>query len=702
MDPNRIKMLTKEFNKEFGSQNIVVQMNNKHTILGKTLDIPISYKKEKFNIKGYVFLNLKTYDYLQAFEQELKLSFKEFHKNYQQINGEQAVLPATDKKKFEINAIKDYVNNTKNELLSQENHQKQIAPLHQRTAEFIKKAENKFTREEDVKKFVIQLSSYLSRIELEQWASFNFEQGINTYYSQFVSKVQEQEKVIFLKQSLQLNSYENSFDMARKLGRKFTLLLGPTNSGKTYEALQDLSKAANGLYLAPLRLMALENQESLFERGILANLITGEEKRYIEGATHNTSTIEMCDFSKNWEVAVIDEIQMISDPQRGWAWSAALVGVPAKHVYLVGSEDCLPYVLPILNKLGESYEIKRFERKNKLSVSPVLNSIDDLREGDALIAFSRKEALRLKNILNHNDVNCSIVYGNLSPEVRRNEAAKFKNKETKVLVATDAIGMGLNLPIHRIIFSNVEKFDGMNTRKLHQQEIKQIAGRAGRFGISEEGLVTVATNADDLAFLKESLLKKADTPKDTRVSISPSFSHIEKISDTLKTKNISIILSYFKDKLVDNNLLYRSANLEGMLFISSLIKKEYNQTDLKTAFKYVCAPVDQNSEPMVKNLLSWWQNHLKGIQNTAPMLPRFMSHSPNEEVLFLAEIYVKSCNLYNWLSYQFPEAYPERDIASQNINTANDYIEKTLSEKGSLENNDIGRHRNKKRKYYKN
>lgn len=701
MDPNRIKMLTKEFNKEFGSRNIVIETNNKHTILGKTLDIAVIYKKEKFNIKGYIFSNLKTYDYLQEFEQEFKVAYKEFNQQYQENNGEQAILPAIEKKKFELAYIKKHADNIIKSLISQENHQKQISPLHQRINEFIKKAENKFTREEDVRKFVLQLSSYLSRIELEQWANFNFEQGINTFYSQFVSKVQEQEKVIYLKQSLQLNSYENSFELARKIGRKFTLLLGPTNSGKTYEALQDLSKAANGLYLAPLRLMALENQESLFERGILANLITGEEKRYIEGATHNTSTIEMCDFSKTWEVAVIDEIQMISDPQRGWAWSAALVGVPAKHVYLVGSEDCLPYILPILNKLGESYEIKKFERKNKLSVSPVLGSIDELREGDALIAFSRKEALRLKNILSHNDVNCSIVYGNLSPEVRRNEAAKFKNKETKVLVATDAIGMGLNLPIHRIIFSNVEKFDGMNTRKLYQQEIKQIAGRAGRFGISEEGLVTVATTEEDLSFLRESLSKKADLPKDTRVAISPSFSHIEKISDTLKTKNISIILSYFKDKLVDSNLLYRSANLESMLFISSLIKKEYNQTDLKTAFKYVCAPVDQNSEPMIKSLLNWWQNHLKNQPNIAPSLPKFMSHSPNEEVLFLAEVYVKSCNLYNWLSYQFPESYPERDISIQNINTANDYIERTLSAKGSLENNILGKTKHKKRKYYK-
>ena len=701
MDPNRIKMLTKEFNKEFGSNNIVVESNNKYTILGKTVDIPIQYKKEKMTIKGYVSTNLKTYDYLQEFEQQFKIAYKDFNQKYKEENGEQAILPAIEKKKFELSHIKKYTINIIQTLISQENHQKQIAPIHQKIQEFIKKAENKFSHEEDVRKFVIQLCSYLSRIELEQWATYNFEQGINTYYSQFVSKVQEQERVIFLKQSLQLNSYENSFELARKMSRKFTLLLGPTNSGKTYDAIQNLSKAANGLYLAPLRLMALENQETLFERGVLANLITGEEKRYVEGATHNTSTIEMCDFSKPWEVAVIDEIQMISDPQRGWAWSAALVGVPAKHIYLVGSEDCLPYVLPILNKLGESYEIKQFQRKNKLSTSPILHSIDELREGDALIAFSRKEALRLKNILNHNNIDCSIVYGNLSPEVRRNEATKFKNKETKVLVATDAIGMGLNLPIHRIIFSNIEKFDGMNTRKLYQQEIKQIAGRAGRYGIAEEGLVTVATTEEDLTFLKNSLNQKAETPKDTRVSISPSFSHIEKISDTLKTKNITIILSYFKDKLVDNNLLYRSANLESMLFISGLIKKEYNQTDLKTAFKYVCAPVDQNSEHMIKNLISWWQNHLKNQPNSAPSLPKLIHHSPNEEVLFLAEIYVKSCNLYNWLSYQFPDIYPQRDISTQNITKANNYIEKTLSAKGTLENNILGHNKNKRKKYYK-
>ena len=167
--------------------------------------------------------------------------------------------------------------------------------------------------------------------------------GESVYYS-WLEQAQEIHHVEQIETKLNLKSYEQTFDLARRMNRKFSIFIGPTNSGKTYAALNELTKARDGVYLAPLRLMAAEGQEALFERGIITSLITGEEQKIIDEATHISSTIEMCNLNKVIDVAVIDEIQMISDKSRGWAWSQALIGLPAKDIVLVGSQEALPFI----------------------------------------------------------------------------------------------------------------------------------------------------------------------------------------------------------------------------------------------------------------------------------------------------------------------------------------------------------------------
>ena len=129
----------------------------------------------------------------------------------------------------------------------------------------------------------------------------------------------------------------------------------------------------------------------------------------------------------------------------------------AKHVILGGSEEALPFIIPVIEHLGESYEIKTLERKIHLHYIGPLNNLKALKNGDCVVVFSRKSALEMKSAIEMEHKSCSVIYGNLSPEAERIEAAKFKSGENQILVATDAIAMGLNLPIKRLFLSTLKK-----------------------------------------------------------------------------------------------------------------------------------------------------------------------------------------------------------------------------------------------------
>lgn len=216
--------------------------------------------------------------------------------------------------------------------------------------------------------------------------------------------------------------------------------------------MKKLKEANSGLYLAPLRLLALEGYEDLKESNIDASLITGEEQILNEDAAHICSTIEMLDFDLEVDVAVIDEVQMLEDNDRGWAWVNAIIGVPAKKVIMTGSVNALEAVKKIVQYLDEELEVVRHKRKNPLLVLQKWTPLEKLENGTALIAFSRAEVLKLKQKL-QKKYSVSVIYGNLSPEVRRDEARRFRDGQTQILIATDAISMGLNLPIKTILFT---------------------------------------------------------------------------------------------------------------------------------------------------------------------------------------------------------------------------------------------------------
>ncbi|KAF8638876.1 hypothetical protein AX17_001931 [Amanita inopinata Kibby_2008] len=330
------------------------------------------------------------------------------------------------------------------------------------------------------------------------------------------------------------------YPSARRMHRRIIMHVGPTNSGKTHHALRALAAARTGVYAGPLRLLAHEIWERLnlgeivplgvdesppkskataktyprmpqmpdylqghpsliralrtSRRGNPAyarpcNMITGEEQKIVsEAAPLLSCTVEMLSQTKMYDVAVVDEIQMISDPERGAGWTSAVLGLCAREIHLCGEETSVPVIQALLRETGDQIEIRKYERLTPLMVEE--ESLDGdyakVREGDCVVAFSRSGIFGIKRqIEEQTGMRCAVVYGKLPPEIRSEQARLFNdpNSGYDVIIGSDAIGMGLNLKIRRIIFDSVSKWTEGSQRRLSTSQVKQISGRAGRYGL---------------------------------------------------------------------------------------------------------------------------------------------------------------------------------------------------------------------------
>lgn len=290
---------------------------------------------------------------------------------------------------------------------------------------------------------------------------------------------------------------EDEYPGAREMKRRFILHVGPTNSGKTHDALERLKESSCGAYFGPLRLLALEVYDRLNGQNVPCSMITGEETLLVPGAVCQACTVEMLNDHQYFDVAVVDECQMVSDPHRGHNWTRAILGIRAEEIHLCMAPEAEDIVVQMIRRCGDTYRVVRHKRNTRLTMEQKPYALKrDLRRGDALIVFSKKSVLALAAHLENQGIRCSVIYGSLPPATRREQVRRFLEKETEVVVSTDAIGMGLNLPIRRIVFIETRKFDGVSKRPLNPEEIKQIAGRAGRFGLYEEGFVAAIDDGE--------------------------------------------------------------------------------------------------------------------------------------------------------------------------------------------------------------
>ncbi|PGH01501.1 hypothetical protein GX51_05188 [Blastomyces parvus] len=293
------------------------------------------------------------------------------------------------------------------------------------------------------------------------------------------------------------------YPAARSLHRTIHLHVGPTNSGKTYHALKRLEKAKTGFYAGPLRLLAHEVYTRLNAKGIPCGLVTGDEVRISQDKIPGifSNTVEMVPYGQDVEVAVIDEIQMIADPHRGWAWTRALLGARALELHLCGEERVVPLIRDLAGLTGDKLEIHHYERLNPLKAMSrsLKGNLANLQKGDCVVAFSRVGIHGLKqDIEKATGRRAAIVYGSLPAEIRSQQADLFNdpNNDYDFLVASDAIGMGLNLSCKRIIFESVVRRLPTGLTRLTISQVKQIGGRAGRY---RSGKDTADANSSQMA-----------------------------------------------------------------------------------------------------------------------------------------------------------------------------------------------------------
>jgi ATP-dependent RNA helicase SUPV3L1/SUV3 len=264
--------------------------------------------------------------------------------------------------------------------------------------------------------------------------------------------------------------------------------LGPTNSGKTHDALRFLVDTGRGVYAAPLRMLAQEAHRRLTaelgdER---VGLVTGEE-RLNPDAPIVCCTAEMAPM--HGETLVLDEVQWAEDEERGSAWTRLMLGGDYKHVLLLGAVEALPLV----RHAFPHAEVRFFERKAPLDWAG-RKGIAGLRPGTVVVAFSRRAVIGLAGELNQlYPGRVAALYGAMPLASRREEIDRFLSGAADVCAATDVLGHGVNLPCETLLFAETEKFDGKERRDLEPWEIAQIAGRAGRFGFHERGHVGVLT-----------------------------------------------------------------------------------------------------------------------------------------------------------------------------------------------------------------
>lgn len=386
---------------------------------------------------------------------------------------------------------------------------------------------------------------------------------------------------------------KDEYPLARRIKRKFYIHLGDTNTGKTYNAIEKLKSAKKGLYLSPLRILALEIFERLNSDNVICDLSTGEEEVIKLGATHMSCTIEKANLKQDYDIVVIDEIQMINDSQRGNAWTRALLGLKCREIHICGALNSKDILKTIIEDCGDEYEIKEYKRNTPLEVQYKSFNYKDVNDGDALIVFSKKRVLEIAKQYADNGIKTSIIYGALPPEVRKMQYNQFINKEANVLVSTDAIGMGVNLPIKRIVFMSIKKFDGDDVRELTSQEVKQVAGRAGRKGIYDIGYVASVGDTQD--FIKEKIEATDDFIEKAVVGPSDAILNIK----TLPLNEKLALWSSREEKVS----YYRKMDISEYLIILDKIKRYRLREDIQ--WNLLKVPFDVSNEDLMDKFLEY-------------------------------------------------------------------------------------------------
>ncbi|NXO26574.1 SUV3 helicase, partial [Cisticola juncidis] len=465
----------------------------------------------------------------------------------------------------------------------------------------------------------------------------------------------------------------NWYPDARAIQRKIIFHAGPTNSGKTYHAIQRFLSAKSGIYCGPLKLLAHEIFQKSNDASVPCDLVTGEERVFANEdarqASHVACTIEMCSTNTPYEVAVIDEIQMIRDPARGWAWTRALLGLCAEEIHVCGEPAAIDLVTELMYTTGEEVEVRNYKRLTPLTVLDyALESLDNLRPGDCIVCFSKNDIYSVSRQIEARGLECAVIYGSLPPGTKLEQAKKFNDPDDpcKILVATDAIGMGLNLSIRRIIFNSIVK-PTVNEKgekeidSITTSQALQIAGRAGRFGSSfQQGEVTTM-HRDDLVQLKE-ILSEA-VPPVKAAGLHPTPEQIEMFAYHLPDATLSNLIDIFVS-LSQVDGMYFVCNIDDFKFLADMI--QHIPLNLRSRYVFCTAPLNRKEPFVCTTLLKFARQFSRNEPLTFDWLCRHtkwpLAAPKNIKELVHLEAVHDVFDLYLWLSYRFMDMFPDADL----------------------------------------
>ncbi|KAJ5091931.1 hypothetical protein NUU61_006801 [Penicillium alfredii] len=472
---------------------------------------------------------------------------------------------------------------------------------------------------------------------------------------------------------------------ARSIQRTIHLHVGPTNSGKTYHALQRLKNCKNGFYAGPLRLLAQEVYHRFKGDGVPCSLVTGDDVKVPEDGELPrvvSNTVEMVSLGQKYDVGVIDEIQMIANSKRGWAWTRAVLGSQVSELHLCGETRAVPLIRELCALTGDILEIHRYERLNPLEVMDhsLKGNLNNLEKGDCLVAFSRVGIHALKaDIEKTTGRRAAIVYGGLPAEIRTQQASLFNDPDNEYdfLVASDAIGMGLNLSCKRVIFETVVKRLPSGLHRLTVPEIKQIGGRAGRYrpanaqgdadGKANVGLVTSLEEVD-LPYIQQAM--RLEPPPLSAAGIYPPESAFLKFAAYFPPK--SVPFEYLLKRLLDISQVsstFFMCDASDQLSNAEIID---SVDGLRTEDQLVLmtSPMD-NKDPSSRDVTcalgDCVANHTDGRLLDIPHLNLEIleqAASGNRDYMHELEKLHKAVILYSWLSFRFGGVFTDRTLAA--------------------------------------
>lgn len=421
----------------------------------------------------------------------------------------------------------------------------------------------------------------------------------------------EDKKMFYVEKAFIAQLTEQNVDLN---GKHYILHAGPTNAGKSYNALQSYYKANKGCYLAPLRLLAYEIYDSLDKYELTGSLLTGENKIISPNSTHVAATVEMYQVldKEPVDVLVIDECQMITDGQRGSAWLHGIVSANAREIHLISSLAAIPILSDFITRHNGTIEVKEYKRLIPLEVMENDITIHDLEKNDAVIAFSKNRILELvAEIQLTTTYKVSYLYGMMPPEIKMKQMDDFRSGLTDIMVTTDVIAMGLNLPIKRVIFSETSKFNGESIEVLPKPLYEQISGRAGRFGLFDIGYVTFSWNANR----NDVINKRKESKTFELVTKQPLFEEYEEYLNNTDTDKQKTLLDYllFWEKHVSYDInTYKKANIKEIIeVLESIDENLLKELNHKEQFFFAFLPYHKNrfTEYMANNLVDY---HLYG------------------------------------------------------------------------------------------